>query len=462
MNKLFRNRQNSGITLIALVITIVVLLILAAVSIGMLTGENGLITRAQDAAEETRGASVEEERDLWKANQYLDEYASSSSESLQALIDRLVDQGLLKENEKDQILGNEEKGIEATGQVTIGSRTIVFGTVGKTLVDMFRQAEADGCTNEDGTCDNPEHLHIGDYVNYQNPTIGTYTITGDKSGVDANQTYSIANNQLNWRVLGIDEETGGLKLIAGSPMKLDNISGKDDPYLYMYGARAYLYGTQEIDKACGMYKNSYAVKARSVKIEDINELAGIEEEDITTYNFAPTLNPDIAPYGSSYSYSGYTPEGWLNEEGKTTVAGEAKGYVYLANENTSGLPEGVNAINMPSTRARKMLFDNLSYGQGKDYWLASSGVVSVPGNGYAGFAPYAVCGIEGVPMAGISNGCGFASIGYEVDCLCSVRPVVILQSDITKDQISKIADKTEETWNYNGGEWDVDFYNPEK
>ena len=41
--------KEKGITLIALVVTIVVLLILAGVSISMLTGENGIITQAQDA-----------------------------------------------------------------------------------------------------------------------------------------------------------------------------------------------------------------------------------------------------------------------------------------------------------------------------------------------------------------------------------------------------------------------------
>ena len=41
------NKQNNrGITLIALVITIIVLLILAGVSISMLTGENGILTQA--------------------------------------------------------------------------------------------------------------------------------------------------------------------------------------------------------------------------------------------------------------------------------------------------------------------------------------------------------------------------------------------------------------------------------
>ena len=39
----------NGITLIALVITIIVLLILAGVSIATLTGENGILTRANDA-----------------------------------------------------------------------------------------------------------------------------------------------------------------------------------------------------------------------------------------------------------------------------------------------------------------------------------------------------------------------------------------------------------------------------
>jgi Tfp pilus assembly protein PilE len=46
-------KKNSGITLIALVITIIVLLILAGISIQMLTGENGILNRASDAAIQT-------------------------------------------------------------------------------------------------------------------------------------------------------------------------------------------------------------------------------------------------------------------------------------------------------------------------------------------------------------------------------------------------------------------------
>ena len=51
-------KNNKGITLIALVITIIVLLILAGVSIAMLTGNNGILTRANDAKNDTTKAEV--------------------------------------------------------------------------------------------------------------------------------------------------------------------------------------------------------------------------------------------------------------------------------------------------------------------------------------------------------------------------------------------------------------------
>ena len=49
-------KKQGGITLIALVITIIVLLILAGVSISMLTGDNGIITQAQKAKRKDRGS----------------------------------------------------------------------------------------------------------------------------------------------------------------------------------------------------------------------------------------------------------------------------------------------------------------------------------------------------------------------------------------------------------------------
>ena len=53
-------KEKKGITLIALVITIIVLLILAGVSIAMLTGQNGILTQAQNAKTTTANKSAEE------------------------------------------------------------------------------------------------------------------------------------------------------------------------------------------------------------------------------------------------------------------------------------------------------------------------------------------------------------------------------------------------------------------
>ena len=64
-------KQNKGITLIALVITIIVLLILAGVSIAMLTGENGILSQAAKAKEETEKAQANEAAILDEYNKFL-------------------------------------------------------------------------------------------------------------------------------------------------------------------------------------------------------------------------------------------------------------------------------------------------------------------------------------------------------------------------------------------------------
>ena len=55
-----RKMQEKGITLIALVVTIIVLLILAGISISMLTGQNGILNRASQAKKTQSTSQVEE------------------------------------------------------------------------------------------------------------------------------------------------------------------------------------------------------------------------------------------------------------------------------------------------------------------------------------------------------------------------------------------------------------------
>ena len=57
-------KKNRGITLIALVVTVIVILVLAGVSISMLTGENGILKRAAEAKEKTQEAQNSEQAQL--------------------------------------------------------------------------------------------------------------------------------------------------------------------------------------------------------------------------------------------------------------------------------------------------------------------------------------------------------------------------------------------------------------
>ncbi len=81
-------RKSTGITLIALVITIIVLLILAGVSIAMLTGNNGILTQAKNAKQATEDAAENEETTLAQveANTHLENYEYIDKEGNKAII----------------------------------------------------------------------------------------------------------------------------------------------------------------------------------------------------------------------------------------------------------------------------------------------------------------------------------------------------------------------------------------
>ena len=287
--KMNKNSKERGITLIVLIVTIIVLLILAGVTIATLTGENGIITRAREAGEQTEiGREKEEIALAWNG----------------AVIDKLGGTDITAGELNEQFEKNNTNAT-ASGSINVeftdshrwykidsdGNITGPFTDISETgtkLIDLYHKAQEDGCEGGE-SCTNPEeHLHIGDYVHFENPTSGSYTAYENKTGGGptweiTDQTYEITSskNQLNWRVLG--EENGKIKLIAGSPLKSDNqIDGEDAPYLFMYGARAYTDGYKEPDNICDRLYGSISIvdKARSVNQKDIDEAVGVTEETI--------------------------------------------------------------------------------------------------------------------------------------------------------------------------------------
>ena len=71
-------KKNKGITMIALIITIIILLILAGVSIALLTGENGIIKKAELAKNRTEEAELEENATLIDYENMMDGYISEN------------------------------------------------------------------------------------------------------------------------------------------------------------------------------------------------------------------------------------------------------------------------------------------------------------------------------------------------------------------------------------------------
>ena len=450
--KIFKSTK--GITLIALVVTIIILLILAGVSIAMLTGNNGILTQGKRAKEET---TVGHEKEAVQMA-----YAGAKAKKLG---EEVTAEDV---NEQLTINGENATATEGTNKIIVtftSGKVYTIDQSGKitqktpakkgTLAYMYEKAE--GCTKTDGTCTDAEHLHIGDYVNLVNPEEGKVDISATDSGMDnaglegiTAQTFEISKtnnkNQLSWRVLG-ENENGEIELIAGSPMKSNNtLGGKENPYLYLYGAKAYENGEKILGNICELYKTKdttgYISSARSVNQKDIDKVVGLNSiDEIKNVNLAAYQgNKNI---GEEYSFPDhYTPSSWLNGKTKTLVSGKVDGYGYTVN---SKMGEGAPSVTV-NDRIFKMLFENTDYTSstkgGRRYWLASRSVRS--NSGVAFFCLGAASTRGGVSYA--DSGIMFASSGIENRFGFAVRPVVSLKSSVTNSQVQKITDKTEDTW----------------
>ena len=73
--------KNKGITLIALVVTIVVLLILAGITISLVFSENGIIAKAREAAEKTNQAVINEQEQMNEVGTIIDNMLNGIGES---------------------------------------------------------------------------------------------------------------------------------------------------------------------------------------------------------------------------------------------------------------------------------------------------------------------------------------------------------------------------------------------
>ena len=132
-------KERKGITLIALVITIIVLLILAGVSVAMLTGQNGILTQANNAKTSTANKSAEEKVKLAVMA------ARSQSEDASLDLEKLT----------------TEVTTNYGGQVEGGAFPVTVTIDGKSFT-----VDSDGNVELAGSKPQASKVKVGDFVNY--------------------------------------------------------------------------------------------------------------------------------------------------------------------------------------------------------------------------------------------------------------------------------------------------------
>ena len=189
-------RNNKGITLIALVVTIIVLIILAGVSINLVLGDNGILTKAKEAKEESNEAQIKEKMQL-AVQEYLINRNTGDNTSLQDILRENLDESKIEE-----ITENGK-----TAVVTYDGERIKIdlekGTVGEdTPFDMWDgQSASEGLIGK-GTKEEPYLIYSASDLYYMSQCVGQgyeATVVGlneDKTENGCNAVACTANYKL--------------------------------------------------------------------------------------------------------------------------------------------------------------------------------------------------------------------------------------------------------------------------
>ena len=166
--KVIDKDSTAGITLIALVITIIVLIILAGISINLILGDNGIISKAEAAKEVTQKASAMEQAKVDIVAWQIEQQKNGGSAKLSDDIIKGILDG--KDYVKDGEPGDTSF-ITKEGNHVIEYSELYKKTEGegKTIAELY-----DGINNPDEENYNENAMHIGDYVSY---TAGKWTET---------------------------------------------------------------------------------------------------------------------------------------------------------------------------------------------------------------------------------------------------------------------------------------------
>ena len=320
-------KNTKGITLVALVITIIILLILAGISIQAITQIN-LFNKTEQAKGEMDNAQKKE-------NETLSSYTDRINEYLPETLSYKV----------------------SNGEIEIGAYV--------------------NYTPDEVTSDNEEYKELIS-------NLATYS--GDTEEEETTAKKIRQEKNIKWRVL--DVRDGQVRLISEVPIPTD--AEENDAYLYFESYDGYNNGVKLIDDTCStLYNNkTLASKVQNLKIEDIQEK--MKEKDYSKFNerYGKTFTYETENrYYPSILLKEKEQEITIGEKTiKGNELGQSEQNEYIKQEESN---EEADTLKVKSTYWSKKMeegdFDNSKYYElfikkGTDnyeyYWLSSRCVIA--------------------------------------------------------------------------------------
>ena len=449
-----RKKQAKGITLIALVITIIVLLILAGVSIATLTGDNGILQQTQNAKTKTTEGEEKEQIRLGYSEYQISKHTGG------------------QENLK--VEGATVTGTEGAWKIKFNKSGNEYDFDGITSIGTTGpwKQEGDTLTNTE----TKQTLKVGDYVDYD-PTLGanasdlTYSSPSSKTGAASDQDFNATtykNAGYGWRVLGV--KNGKIRLISEEFVGAGTYSDSNRTYYTLKGKNGYINGIDELKTISAIFGHGKgAESATSITVDDINAITG--------------YNPTTAKYGEGNFYEYGNKVTYTRGEGTALSSSGTNGQTWSGTQSTFNYYDKATKTFVPLTSGStditstsyyyypgtlnssednptqgddgtgtynevfQMLFGRYSKdadgcyrnftGEGVSprYWLASD---------YADACDGGVrWGLRGVFGGYVSNDYLYYSRDGERSDSIGVRPVVSLKSDISLE------------WNETAKEWKI-------
>ena len=408
-------KNNKGITIVALVITIIIMLILAGVTVKIATG-GGIIDKTKNTSDEFE---IEQEKEKVKSGYLSYKTAKMVHDDAQLFVEDAKTTGnatsgwtvtFTKTNNKYKLTKDGKVTLKKQGN---GSETTVRWTDNGD--DTFTKGEVT--------------LKVGDKVNYDEGKDYSTKVTAIKSGHTDDQTFK--TDDLNWRVLGLSAN-GELELISDNPTSST---------LYLEGENGYLNAEDILNNMCNeLYgQGEHATGARSLNVEDINKLGNYDPTtysgygDIWTYRFPTTgdymqekktkADGTLVTNWTNITHSGHQTFRMPGETEKISAdnrndTGRSIKYTYYSYTVADKVKQ--------TTSDGKKMSDIISNGTESStgyQWLASRLVYCSSGY-YASFDVRSVWTNVGLTTS------IYLSSGYSYSSDYRVRPVVSLESDI--------------------------------